>query len=73
MKTILAPIVAGLAGIFLIATSAHADDPRTNSWFTTYAGQYARIYTNDAMLAAGTTLTTWEQRPRVGWPRGNVA
>jgi len=34
-------------------------DPRTNSWFTTYAGQYARIYTNDAMKAAGTLLTTW--------------
>ena len=34
-------------------------DPRTNSWFTTYSGQYARIYTNNAMKAAGTTLTTW--------------
>lgn len=34
-------------------------DPRTNCWFTTYSGKYARIYTNDAMLASGTTLTTW--------------
>ena len=34
-------------------------DPRTNSWFTAYAGQYARIYTNDTMKDAGTTLTTW--------------
>jgi hypothetical protein len=34
-------------------------DPRTNSWFTTYSAQYARIYTNNTMKAAGTTLTTW--------------
>jgi YHYH protein len=59
MKTILTPVVAGLAGIFLIATTARADDPRTNSWFTTYAGKYARIYTNNMMLAAGTALTNW--------------
>ncbi len=32
---------------------------QTNCWLTTYSGQYARIYTNDAMQAAGTTLTTW--------------
>jgi hypothetical protein len=59
MKTILTPIVAGLAGIILITTVARADDPRTNSWFTTYAGQYARIYTNDASKTAGKTVTTW--------------
>jgi hypothetical protein len=34
-------------------------DPRTNCWLTTYAGKYARIYTNNAMLAAGNTLTNW--------------
>src|SRR5271155_2715514 len=57
MKTILTSIVAG---IFLaLAISARADDPRTNSWFTTYAGQYARIYTNDASRTNGFTLTTW--------------
>jgi hypothetical protein len=57
MKRIFTPVAAG---IFLsIAASAHADDPRTNSWFTVYAGQYAHIYTNDAMKAAGTTLTMW--------------
>jgi hypothetical protein len=33
--------------------------PQTNGWLTTYSGQYARIYTNDAMQAAGTSLTTW--------------
>lgn len=38
---------------------AGAQDPRTNCWFTTYAGQYARIYTNSSMQLAGTALTTW--------------
>src|SRR5271163_3005954 len=59
MKTILTPIVAGLAGFFFIAINAHADDPRTNSWFTTYAGQYARIYASDDARTNGTSLTTW--------------
>jgi len=59
MKTILTPVVAGLAGIYLIINSAHADDPRTNSWFTTYAGQYARIYINDLSRTNGYSLTTW--------------
>jgi len=59
MKTILTPVVAGLAGIYLIINSAHADDPRTNSWFTTYAGQYARIYINDLSRTNGISLTTW--------------
>lgn len=45
--------------LFTLVISARADDPRTNCWLTTYSGQYARIYTNDAMKAAGTTLTTW--------------
>jgi hypothetical protein len=34
-------------------------DPRTNSWFTTYSGQYARIFTNNNMKATNATLTTW--------------
>jgi hypothetical protein len=52
--------LAALAGIFIAcAAPARADDPRTNCWFTTYSGQYARIYTNNAMLASGTVLTTW--------------
>ena len=42
-----------------LLTIAHAADPRTNSWFTTYSGQYARIYTNNTMKAAGTALTAW--------------
>lgn len=36
-----------------------AADPRTNGWFTTFSGQYARIYTNDAMQSAGSSLTAW--------------
>jgi hypothetical protein len=52
--------IAALAGIFLaFAASTRADDPRTNCWFTTYSGQYARVYTNNAMLANGTALTSW--------------
>lgn len=49
---------AGLVVAFLVH-AAHAADPRTNSWFTTYDGQYARIYTNNLMLTNGLTLTTW--------------
>jgi len=57
MKTILTSAITGITLAFAIA--ACASDPRTNSWLTTYAGQYARIYTNDAMKTAGMTLTTW--------------
>ena len=49
-----------LAGLWLsITVPAQAGDPRTNCWFTTDSGRYARLYTNSAMQAAGTTLTTW--------------
>jgi hypothetical protein len=52
--------VGGL-GVVLNATFTVTNtyDPRTNSWFTAYSGKYARIYTNNAMKTAGTTLTTW--------------
>ena len=36
-----------------------APNPHRDSWLTNYSGRYARIYTNNAMKAAGTTLTTW--------------
>jgi hypothetical protein len=53
-------LTAALLGIiFALVTSARAADPRTNCWFTADSGQYARIYTNDAMKTAGTPLTTW--------------
>jgi hypothetical protein len=52
--------LATFARIFLtVAIPAQAQDPRTNCWFTTYAGQYARIYTNTSMQLSGTPLTTW--------------
>src|ERR1700722_3441410 len=57
MKTILTPIVAGIFLTF--AMSVRADDPRTNSWFTTYSEQYARIYTNDLSRTNGISQTTW--------------
>jgi YHYH protein len=57
MKTILASIVIEI--ILAFAVSASADDPRTNSWFTTYAGQYARSYTNVASQSSGNAVTTW--------------
>jgi len=39
-----------LLGIFsaLLAVT-HAGDPRTNSWLTTYSGQYARSYINNTL------------------------
>lgn len=41
------------------AASVLADDPRTSSWFTSQTGKYARIYTNNAALTNGSTVTTW--------------
>jgi len=53
--------VLALAILFgtLLAPASQAGDPRTNSWFTTYSGQYARIYTNDAARTNGSALVTW--------------
>jgi hypothetical protein len=52
-------MATSLGILFALAASGQAGDPRTNCWFTTYSGKYARIYTNDIMLASGTVLTTW--------------
>ncbi len=52
--------VLTLAGLFMVSlATVRADDPRTNSWFTTYAGKYARVYTNAAAFAANNIATTW--------------
>jgi hypothetical protein len=51
-----AGLVVALAGC---AASSRADDPRTNSWLTTYSGKYSRVYTNDDAKASGTSATTW--------------
>ena len=40
-------------------------DPILSSWFTAYSGKYARIYTNDAAKAAGTSVTTWTNGTQV--------
>jgi len=49
-----------VAAALTVATAAvRADDPRTNSWLTTYTSKYARIYTNDAAKTAGNAVTTW--------------
>lgn len=47
-------------GAFLaLTTLVQAEDPRTNCWFTTFSGQYARVYTNSAMQSSGMALTSW--------------
>ncbi|HTR42964.1 MAG TPA: YHYH protein [Pseudomonadales bacterium] len=52
--------LATFTRIFLmVALPAQAQDARTNCWLTTYAGQYARVYTNTSMQLSGTALTTW--------------
>ena len=52
-------ILALTALLGLANSDLPAADPRTNSWFTTYSGKYARIYTSDANKSAGTSATTW--------------
>lgn len=55
MKTMPMLFAAGI----LFANLAAVADPQLTSWFTTDSGQYARVYTNDAMKSAGSALTTW--------------
>lgn len=45
--------------LFAVAACAQTTDPRTNCWLTTYAGQYARVYTNTATELAGEAVTAW--------------
>ena len=47
--------ILALLGICFGAVRHQAADPRTNSWFTTYSGQYARIYTSDVNKTNGMT------------------
>ena len=55
------PLVAALvlAAALSTASSVRADDPQTNSWFTSNAGKYARITTNDTTRNNGSYVTTW--------------
>jgi hypothetical protein len=48
-----------LLALTTFAATTRANDPRTNSWFTTYSGKYARIYTSDVNKTNGTAATTW--------------
>jgi hypothetical protein len=59
MKTTIIKVNLFAAGLLLLCAVTAQADPRTNSWLTTYSGQYARIYTNNMMLTNGTKLTTW--------------
>ena len=53
-------LIAALLGVlFIVQAVALAADPRTNSWFTTYSGKYARVFTNAASLAAGNAVSNW--------------
>src|SRR5438132_13684701 len=55
MKTNFPPIVFAV----LLATLSLQADPRTNSWFTTYSGKYARLYTTDLNRTNGNAVATW--------------
>ena len=59
MKTNLFPLTLVTAAISVAAFNSTAQDPRTNSWLTTYSGKYARIYTTDANKTNGVSVTTW--------------
>ena len=60
MKTKLLGLTLAIAAtVSFVAATTHAQDPRTNSWLTTYSSKYARIYTTDANKASGTSVSTW--------------
>ena len=60
MKTNLLRLTLAIAAtVSFVATTTHAQDPRTNSWLTTYSGRYARIYTTDANKTNGVSVSTW--------------
>ncbi|MDB6022441.1 MAG: hypothetical protein JWQ04_2298 [Pedosphaera sp.] len=50
---------ATLAFLSFAVTGTLRADPQLTSWFTTYSGRYARIYTNAASATAGNAVTTW--------------
>ena len=59
MKTKFSPRFSFIVGLLFCAFAIHAADPRTNSWFTSYAGNYARIYTTDMNRTNGVSVTVW--------------
>jgi hypothetical protein len=52
-------VIMVVRAALVFAMQTQAQDARTNCWFTSYAGQYARVYTSSALQAAGTSQTTW--------------
>lgn len=48
-----------LALMLSMATPKLHADPQLDSWFTTYSGKYARIYTSAANQASSNSVTTW--------------
>jgi hypothetical protein len=54
--------ICALLLLSAVAVSAEVtldSNPRISSWFTKYSSKYARVYTNDTMKLAGTSITTW--------------
>jgi hypothetical protein len=45
--------------------TAGVPTPYRDSWLTNYSGRYARVYTNNAMKTAGTSLTAWSNGTQV--------
>ncbi len=58
MKTNLTRLVIIVVTFGFLLQNTFAD-PQINSWFTTNAGQYARIYTNDISRTNGLSQTSW--------------
>ena len=56
--------IAALVLLGLRGADTLRADPLLTSWFTTYSGKYARIYTNATMELAGTPVTTWSNGTR---------
>jgi hypothetical protein len=60
MKTNLLQLTLAIsATISFFTATTQGQDSRTNSWLTTYSGQYARVFLTDADKTAGTSVITW--------------
>ena len=51
--------LAALMAAAFLPIAAVAGDPRTDQWYVTQSGKYARIYTDAAAKTAGSAVTTW--------------
>jgi hypothetical protein len=48
-----------IVGWLFVVSTACANDPLVDSWFTVYSGKYARVFTNAAAQSSHLTATTW--------------